>query len=361
MAMDDYYELLDVAPDSERNDIRVAYRAKRDALQSEEGAQSRAKVAELNRAWNVLSDPAQRERYDERLAEHRDSDGDEYDDDDADDDEADGNAAAPAKRPRAASKGSTSKAATRAEQRQAARAAAKRPPRELPNGLTHAQLKSRGFALMFDLAVLLLIFSLAQAVGVRIIDHKYPGQTTEYNALVKKVNAANSLVSADGKKASAAAKAATTAGLRHDSAARTAAENAEKAANDNKKKDTNTSKVYAAQKKTIGNRLTPASFLLFAAEMLLVLLYTVPSTALTGQTLGKRLRKIRVVKLDGSPPGFSTTLIRFGVPVMIALLLWNYLQQLALGVVLLGMIGWINNASKQGLHDRLAKTAVVDA
>src|SRR5579862_6026920 len=113
--MDDYYELLDVAPDSERNDIRVAYRAKRDALQADDdGGQNRAKVAELNRAWNVLSDPAQRERYDERLAEHRESADDEYDDDDeyeADDEDED---EAPAKRsrPRPAASG---KATTRAE------------------------------------------------------------------------------------------------------------------------------------------------------------------------------------------------------------------------------------------------------
>jgi DnaJ-class molecular chaperone len=86
--MDDYYELLDVAADADRDDIRGAYRAKRDALQAQDGADNRAKIAELNRAWNVLSDPAQRDRYDERLAVSRDADDvdddDEYDDDDGD-------------------------------------------------------------------------------------------------------------------------------------------------------------------------------------------------------------------------------------------------------------------------------------
>ena len=88
--MDDYYELLDVAPDAERDDIRSAYRAKRDALTSADGDKNRAEVAKLNRAWNVLSDPAQRDRYDERLAEHRESDESDDDDDDDDDDEDDG-------------------------------------------------------------------------------------------------------------------------------------------------------------------------------------------------------------------------------------------------------------------------------
>ena len=86
--MDDYYELLDVAPDAPRDDIRGAYRAKRDALQAEEGGDNRAKIAQLNRAWNVLSDPTQRERYDDRLAEQRESgDDDEYDDDSDDSDD----------------------------------------------------------------------------------------------------------------------------------------------------------------------------------------------------------------------------------------------------------------------------------
>jgi len=80
MAMDDYYHLLDVAPDAPREEIRTAYREKREELQGEEGDGNRAKVARLNRAWNVLSDPAQRDRYDDRLAEHRES-GEPLDDD----------------------------------------------------------------------------------------------------------------------------------------------------------------------------------------------------------------------------------------------------------------------------------------
>jgi curved DNA-binding protein CbpA len=64
MAMDDYYRLLDVAPDADREVIRDAYRSRRDALQAQEGDNNkRAKIAQLNRAWNVLSDPTQRERH----------------------------------------------------------------------------------------------------------------------------------------------------------------------------------------------------------------------------------------------------------------------------------------------------------
>ena len=92
--MDDYYELLDVAPDAEHDDIRTAYRTNRDALNAVEGDQNKGRVAELNHAWNVLSDPAQADRYDERLAEYHASEEDgEYDEDDDDGD------ARPAARP----------------------------------------------------------------------------------------------------------------------------------------------------------------------------------------------------------------------------------------------------------------------
>jgi curved DNA-binding protein CbpA len=362
--MDDYYELLDVAPDSDRDDIRVAYRAKRDELQAQEGDGTRAKVAELNRAWNVLSDPAQRERYDERLAEHReagdvDEDDEEYDDDDSDSASSSSRASSRSR----SSSNSSSKPKSKAEERAAARAAARRRPPTivLPAGLKIASGKARGLALLFDLMVLLLVFSLAQVIGVKIIDNKYPGQRKAYDALVKKVNAADKVVSADGTKESDANKQASDAATRHDAAGEAKAKATAATAHAAKLKDTKTRDTYKAQAKVISNRLTPASFLLFAATMVLALLYLVPLTALTGQTLGKRLRKIRVVRLDGSRPGWSAALVRFGVPIMIATILWTYLQQLALAVVLLGMIGWINNPNKQGLHDRLAKTVVVEA
>jgi curved DNA-binding protein CbpA len=343
--MDDYYELLDVAPDSDRDDIRVAYRAKRDALQSQEGDGTRAKVAELNRAWNVLSDPAQRERYDERLAQHRESGGvdddDEYDDDDT---------------------GSRSKSKSKAEQRAAARSAARRRPTiVLPAGLNLASGKARGLALLFDLMVLFLIFSVGQVIGMKVIDNRYPGQQHQYDALVKKYDAATTAVSNDGKKESTANKQATAAATAHDTTAEQKAKATAAIAHTQKLKDTTTKDALKKQADAIAKRLRPTRFAIFLVTMLVALAYVVPLTALTGQTLGMRLRKIRVVRLDGSVPGWKTALIRFGVPAMIAAILWQLLAELSLAVVLLGMIGWINNANKQGLHDRLAKTVVVEA
>jgi len=72
-----HYELLGVEPDASKDEIRTAYRERLDELrgkaekgrsdQARDGA--RAETARLNAAWQVLSDPFQRQRYDAGLAD----------------------------------------------------------------------------------------------------------------------------------------------------------------------------------------------------------------------------------------------------------------------------------------------------
>jgi uncharacterized RDD family membrane protein YckC len=72
----DHYELMGVEPGASKDEIRDAYRSRLDDLkvQAENGRSdkvrdaARAETRELNKAWQVLSDPFQRERYDETLA-----------------------------------------------------------------------------------------------------------------------------------------------------------------------------------------------------------------------------------------------------------------------------------------------------
>src|SRR5438094_442052 len=66
MPVDDYYSLIGVSSDADRTTIRDAYRARRSELDDSE--HGRASAAMLNRAWNVLSDDAQRAKYDDQLA-----------------------------------------------------------------------------------------------------------------------------------------------------------------------------------------------------------------------------------------------------------------------------------------------------
>ena len=61
--MDDYYSLLGIDADASVDDIRGAYRVRKDGIDTASDV-GRADAAKLNKAWNVLSDPYQRGRYD---------------------------------------------------------------------------------------------------------------------------------------------------------------------------------------------------------------------------------------------------------------------------------------------------------
>ena len=69
--MDDYYDLLGVDADAPTDDIRAAYREQKAALDDSTDGDAKADAAKLNKAWNVLSDPYQRGRYDEQRARRR--------------------------------------------------------------------------------------------------------------------------------------------------------------------------------------------------------------------------------------------------------------------------------------------------
>ena len=80
----------------------------------------------------------------------------------------------------------------------------------------------------------------------------------------------------------------------------------------------------------------------------LTLLYKVPSTAMSGQTLGKKIFRIRVVRTDtGHSPGWGRSFVRWIVPDTV----------LAFGIVCYLSLTW--DTSRQGWHDKAARTVVV--
>ncbi len=72
-----------------------------------------------------------------------------------------------------------------------------------------------------------------------------------------------------------------------------------------------------------------------------------------GRTLGKKLLQLRLVNLDGSPVRTRGAMLHYGVPVMVALLFAPILGPLGYVAVLFGVLTWPRNANYQGLHDRL--------
>ncbi|MFZ4516691.1 MAG: RDD family protein [Acidimicrobiia bacterium] len=66
-----YYDVLGVPASADRDALRTAYRTRLDALQVDAWkgveADRRAEAARVNDAWNVLSDPFQRDRYDAQV------------------------------------------------------------------------------------------------------------------------------------------------------------------------------------------------------------------------------------------------------------------------------------------------------
>ena len=90
-----WYEVLGVEPRAAKGDIKVAYQ---EALDAATTANNGPEASQVRRAWQVLSDPVQRQRYDESIGAHVGalepvtSKGDgqtDFDEDDDDDDSVD--------------------------------------------------------------------------------------------------------------------------------------------------------------------------------------------------------------------------------------------------------------------------------
>jgi uncharacterized RDD family membrane protein YckC len=91
------------------------------------------------------------------------------------------------------------------------------------------------------------------------------------------------------------------------------------------------------------------------------LLYLVPITAKTGRTLGMRNRRLKVVRVDGSPVTWWAAFARFFVPLTVAFVLLIQLSTLA-PLLGLAIVGWsFFDKNRQGIHDKLARTVVVSA
>jgi curved DNA-binding protein CbpA len=343
---DDYYELLGVEPEATTDEIRDKYRARRGELAEKSGEAARDEMAQLNRAWNVISDPYQRGRYDAQRESVTDTNG--IDDVEVVDEEP--APTAPRKR------GLFAPPPERGGIKPAA------PTITLPSGMQLAPTRPRLTAMAIDLFVVAVIFfGGVYGAGAAYINHTYPAKVHQLNSLRDQRDAATTKENDLSKTAKTAKDRVTTLQDSHASAAQIAAANtAAKTAQTKVDAQTKVVDDLTSRYNSIQSDLAPTQLFIVELSMLVGALYLIVPSARTGQTLGKRLQHVKVVRVDGSPLGWSGAFARYGLLVIATDVLSFLLAQLAGVIVIIAIIGWVRNPRRQGMHDRIAKTVVVD-
>jgi uncharacterized RDD family membrane protein YckC len=333
--MDDYYALLGVDTDAATDEIRTAYREKKAALGSDTES-ARADVALLNRAWNVLSDPYQRGRYDEQRARA----------------EAEGELGeAPELESVPASPRGRRPATARDNRRQLA------PTIDLPSGVQWAPNRRRLVAMAIDLTVLMLLYVVAQYVVFPNIAKATHQETIDrIEQLTDEYDAARDETDELDQAADEAENRAEESGTAADEET---AREAREAADDAQQREDDLSDDI----RTENAKLFPTFLAVTGGAFLIGLLYLVIPSGRTGATFGKRLQRLKVLRQDGAPIAWSDAFRRYGIVlgVTFGLTLIPGLGPLGAALVILGVTRWMSNPNHQGLHDRLAKTIVVTA
>jgi uncharacterized RDD family membrane protein YckC len=383
---DNYYDALGAEPDASRDELRAAYRERiseleaareRKGVSESQLQQNRQDVARVRAAWNVLSDPFQRKRYDEQL-DAAQSNGSTADDGGVEivDDEPGDRAEVQLTGWRRWMAPPPPKPAAKAGTANGKQAPPRRPVREptvvLPAGMRLAEPRARGMALLFDFAIVLAVYWLVLLVVPGVVNSDYQTKLDNSNRFSKMhdsqvdINDANSAI----KKANAAI--AKAEGNGNNGALKSAQDDLKSAKGDLKtaQKDFNDEAKDAHKdgyttphnadklQKTsddLSSDIRGAQYVAYLVVLVVSLLYLVPSTAITGRTFGMRGRKIRVVRVDGSPVGWYGAFTRFVVPILVALAIPTLGPLLGLGMVLWGY----RDANGQGIHDKLARTLVV--
>ena len=315
---DSHYETLGVSPSASRDEIRDAYRARVSELDPEtwkgDASERRERAASVNKAWNVLSDPFQKERYDSGIDDSISG----IDDIDVDIDEVDG---------------VTNGTGGGKPARGAAGARGIVRTRITPTGLTLAPTRSRINALSVDvLVIIVLLFGLNYIAGALFANPAV--QVTVNDEVVSTTEIKDSTAEAVRQVEEPKAKA-------------------EWEKDNPKAKPLKDNDVQVDEVDVVPGTIT----LIFQLITLVVaLLYTVVPTVRTGQTLGKRIFKNKLVSVDGANVGWSQSLLHYGVPIAVAVAL-----ALLGAVVAIGMILWsIWDKNGQGINDKIAKTFVVE-
>jgi curved DNA-binding protein CbpA len=371
MTMTDHYELLGVGSDATKDEIKAAYRSEVDGADS-------SRRAQLNRAWNVLSDPIQRQRYDEQL--HSGDGGG------SDSGETavvvSGRRATGARRGPEGTTVDTNGSSNNGSGKNGGGGGRggggggggddgsdddvpmrggrpiPQPTVVLPEGMHLAAKRQRGYSITFDLSVLAVMYVLFVSLLIPLVlKDQYPKKVDRIDAISNQVDKLDNKKSAAEDKESKANDHADAARKKGDSAAATQAKQDAKDAKSNANQYDKQITKLQDEASNLQNDMLGTTYLMLGGLLVLALLYLVPSTVLTGQTLGKKLRKVWLVRVDGSKVGFGGALAHSAVPVIVAL----GVPQIG-PIVALGIVYWaLRDRNEQGFHDKLARTLVVDS
>lgn len=378
------YDVLGVEPSATKDEVREAYRERLAEAQAEvtnaetakrpEGsriAAARADEARVRSAWQVLSDPVQRERHDESIGVEHDPAVDVDDDLDDDDDES---AALTPREQRAAARRQAAATTRDGRPRPPGMFSTEHPdpPASWPPGLRPPPPRARVLALGVDLLVVLLIAIACTIVlpGV-VLEQLYPKEIAKVDRVtecIDRLETANDSLDAKAATRARTINRANTECAKLETEYSTA--KADKLYGDALSTEAKDKRLENQIDNRIGRledeqaeirtQTLPGVFGLAFFGMVLALLYLIPSTLRSGRTLGKRLLQIRLVRTDGAPPDFRAAMLHYGAPIAVAFIFGVFLGQVAWIVALFGVLMWPRNANYQGLHDRLAGTLVVD-
>jgi curved DNA-binding protein CbpA len=378
-----HYDVLGVEPSATKDEIREAYQERLSAAQEQQARAQNAKrpseaaitdareaEAEVRAAWQVLSDPYQRGRYDATIEAGAGGGGggaaaggvEVLDgDDDGGDDDAD---LTPAQ------------ARRKARMEAAAEARANRPPGMFsierpktpeywPAGFHPPPQRARTLAMLVDVAVLAVVFIVGSALVLpAVLDSMYPKETKQLEAandcqdrldiLDEDLGTGQESASIDRANAECIGKNAKL--TEAYGPALSADESKKQLQNRIENRNENIDDLIADLRSDMSGGQFAVSF----GIIVVMLLYLVPSTVRSGRTLGKKLFQIRLVQADGRPVTARPAILHYGAPLLFAQFTAFLLGPLSYGVALLGVLTWPRNPNLQGLHDRLAKTIVVD-
>jgi curved DNA-binding protein CbpA len=370
--MSDHYDELGVEPTATKDEIRDAHRARLAELESARSRKgvtdaqlqrNRDEAARVRGAWNVLSDPMQRQRYDQQLMDERAGNGDDAADVELVDD---GSPAAPtptgwrkliapppaasgAKAGSGGKAGSGAKGAAAREPRHPSNRNRPEPTVVLPDGMHLAETKSRGMALAFDLAVCVIIYTAVLFVVPGLVKSGYSDIVDRSQKITDVKDAQQSVIDAKSTKDK---NAATKDLQKAETAAKKAGVTPAEASTPKKRVD-----ALDKQATKLNDSVRSALLVANVTIAALALLYLVPLTAIKGYTLGMKNRRIKVVRVNGARCGWLPAFSRFLVPVVLAIAIPQLGALLGLAMVLWGF----RDRNGQGVHDKLARTLVVDA